>query len=318
MSVLVLGSANLDLVYEVERIPRPGETLLAKGFSQHPGGKGNNQATAAARAGAAVSFIAAMGHDEAADTLTASLRQSKVETLVRGASDPTGTALITVDGSAENTIVVNSGANGQLTNLTDNEAAAVAGADILLLQLEIPLDTVIAGARAAHRGNTGVVLNAAPFRPLPMALLDEVDLLVVNEHEARLLNQDDDDQTDDQAGSSAITVEQAGRLAGDLLRLVPAVVITLGQQGAIVQARDIDAVHVPGKDVTAVDTTGAGDTFCGALAAALDTAPAGWSGAGIVSAAEFATAAAALSVQQSGAVPSIPTREEIDHFSSSH
>lgn len=315
MSVVVLGSANLDLVYEVERIPRPGETLLANGFAQHPGGKGNNQATAAARAGAAVSFIAAMGHDEAAETILSSLRHSRVENMVRRTAAPTGTALITVDDSAENTIIVNSGANSELTHLTEDEAATIAGADILLLQLEIPLETVIAGARAAHRTSTRVVLNAAPIRPLPPALLNYVDLLVVNEHEARLVNQASDD---DSTVSSAITLEEAAALAGNLLRLVPAVVVTLGPQGAIVQTRDMEAVHVPGEQVTAVDTTGAGDTFCGALAAALDSMPAGWLADALVSAAKFATAAAALSVQRTGAVPSIPTREEINHFRSSH
>jgi ribokinase len=148
----------------------------------------------------------------------------------------------------------------------------------VVLQLEIPLDTVVGAARAA----TGtVVLNAAPARALPRALLDAVDLLVVNEHEATLL--------------------------GDLLDVVPAVVITLGAEGAEVRA-DGESTRVPGRAVEVVDTTGAGDTFCGALAARLDD------GAPLVAATRFATAAAALSVRRAGAVPAIPTREEIDHF----
>lgn len=312
MSIVVLGSANLDLVYEVDRIPRPGETLLASGSAQHPGGKGNNQAAAAGRAGGVVSFIAAVGQDEAAETILAELRRAQVKDLVRRVPATTGTAFITVSHSGQNAIVVNSGANAWLTDLTDNESDAIAGANILLLQLEIPLETVIAGAKAARNASTLVVLNAAPIRALPPELLNHVDVLVVNEHEGRLINEaGDPDQSAD------ITVAEATLLAGELLRLVPTVIITLGSQGAIVQNRQMEAVHVPGEEVHAVDTTGAGDTFCGALATSLDEIPAGSTDSALVSAVRFATAAATLSVQRPGAVPSIPSRKEIDHFRSS-
>lgn len=311
MSIVVLGSANLDLVYEVDRIPRPGETLLASGSAQHAGGKGNNQASAAGRAGGVVSFIAAVGQDEAAETILAELRRAQVKDLVRRVPATTGTAFITVSHSGQNAIVVNSGANAWLTDLTDDESDAITGANILLLQLEIPLETVIAGAKAARNASTLVVLNAAPIRALPPELLHHVDVLVVNEHEARLINEAcDPDQSAD------ITVAEATLLAGELLRLVPTVIITLGSQGAIVQNRQMEAVHVPGEEVHAVDTTGAGDTFCGALATALDEIPTGSTDSGLVSAVRFATAAATLSVQRAGAGPSIPSRKEIDHFRS--
>jgi ribokinase len=305
VSVVVVGSANIDLVSRVERIPAPGETVLSTGFATHPGGKGNNQATAAARAGAATTFVGAFGDDEHGARLRASLTADGVRLLVRSCPEPTGTALIAVSAAGENSIAVNPGANATLTDLTDDERTAIAAADIVLLQLEIPLDTVLDAARAA---SGTVVLNAAPARELPGELLDAVDLLVVNEHEAALLG------------------------GGDrLLAAVPAVVVTLGADGALVHVRGADALRVPGIPVDAVDTTGAGDTFCGALVARLDELsgppvdragpraartsrrqPAGVTAGALEAATLFATTAAALSVQRPGAVPSIPTRAEID------
>jgi ribokinase len=281
MSVVVVGSGNLDLVSQVERIPGPGETVLSTGFATHAGGKGNNQATAAARAGADTTFVGAFGDDEPGARLRAGLAADGVTLLVRTVPEPTGTALIAVSAAGENSIVVNPGANAALRDLTAEERAAVAGAGIVLLQLEIPLETVVEAVRAA----TGtMVLNAAPAHPLPAAVLDAVDVLVVNEHEAALLGG-----------------------ADHLLTTVPALVITLGAQGALVRTR-AEATHVPGIPVDVVDTTGAGDTFCGALAARLDE------GAPLPDATRFATVAAALSVRRAGAVPAIPTREEIDDF----
>lgn len=285
MCVLIVGSGNVDLVSQVERIPWPGETVLSTGFATHAGGKGNNQATAAARAGADTTFIGAFGDDDNGARLLASLKESGVHTLVRTSTEPTGTALITVARTGENAIVVNAGANATLTALTEQERATIAAADIVLMQLEIPLDTVVEVAKAA----TGmVVLNAAPAQPLPHELLEAVALLVVNEHEAASLGG-----------------------ADRLLEFVPRLVVTLGAKGALVRTRDT-AVRVPGIPVEVVDTTGAGDAFCGALAAKLDE------GAQLEAAVRFATAAAALSVGRAGAVPAIPTREEIDDFHASH
>lgn len=309
MSVVVLGSANLDLVYVVDRIPSPGETVLANGFASYPGGKGNNQVTAVARAGADVTFIAALGTDAAADPLLTSLRAAGVHDLIRRIDEPTGTALITVDTSAENTIVVDSGANAKLVDLTDAELSAIGEAGFLLLQLETPLSTVLAAARHAKAAGTYVVLNAAPIRDLPQDLLDAVDLLIVNEHEADLLAA----QLDPGRTSVPVTADEAARLAGELVRSVPAVILTLGPEGAVVLERGSEtATHVPGIRVTAVDTTGAGDTFCGALVAALDRSP------DLDDATRFATAAAALSVQRAGAVPSIPLEKEISDFRATH
>lgn len=285
MSVVIVGSGNVDLVSQVERIPSPGETVLSTGFATHAGGKGNNQATAAARAAASTTFIGAFGDDDNGARLRASLTDSGAHPLVRTSTEPTGTALIVVAESGENSIVVNAGANATLTHLTEDERLAIADATIVLLQLEIPLDTVIEAARVA----TGlVVLNAAPARQLPRDLLDTVDLLVVNEHEAELLGG-----------------------ADELRTVVPQLVVTLGASGAVIYTRETTSVVV-GIRVEVVDTTGAGDTFCGALVAKLDE------GATLDDAVGFATAAAALSVGRAGAVPAIPTRQEIDDFHANH
>jgi ribokinase len=281
--VIVVGSANLDLVYRVHALPAPGETVLATGAAKHPGGKGNNQVIAVARAGAPATFLAAIGADADGDLLVAALEQAGVTLLLRRPATPTGTALITVDDAAENSIVVNSGANNDLIDLTDEERTAVASASILLMQLETPLPTVIAAAAAARAAGTTVVLNAAPFRPLPPELLALVDLLIVNEVEA-----------------AAVGEEQ--------LAQVPECVVTLGARGAVVRDRTGVSTAVASPKVDAVDTTGAGDTFCGALVAALGD------GLGLAAAARFAVAAAALSVQREGAVSSIPTRAVIDEF----
>ncbi len=285
MSVLIVGSGNVDLVSRVERIPVPGETVLSTGFATHAGGKGNNQATAAARAHAHTTFVGAFGADDNGTRLLTSLRESGVRPLVRTSTEPTGTAMITVASTGENAIVVNPGANATLTDLTEDERNAIAEATIVLLQLEIPLETVI---EAAHAATGTVVLNAAPARPLPRDLLDAVDLLVVNEHEAELLGG-----------------------ADELRTIVPRLVVTLGAAGAVIHTRETTTT-VAGIRVEVVDTTGAGDTFCGALVAKLDE------GTALHEAVGFATAAAALSVGRPGAVPAIPTREEIDDFHANH
>lgn len=302
--IVVLGSANLDLVYRVDRIPAPGETVLASGAAQHPGGKGNNQVIAVARAGAAVSFIAALGADAAAGLLRETLRKAGVVDLAREVDGQTGTALITVDDAAENTIVVNSGANAQLRGLSGAEREAIAAASLLLMQLEIPIETIIEGARAAAASGTAVILNAAPARALPDDLVGLIDVLIVNEHEALLVA---GSLRDAPALPSAVTVETAPRAGKALLAAARAVVITLGGDGAVVVDRT-GAVHVPAPSVVAVDTTGAGDTLCGVLTAGLAE------GMTLVDATTFAVHAAALSVQRDGAVPSIPSRSDIEEF----
>jgi ribokinase len=284
--VIVVGSANVDQVFSVERIPRPGETVLSQGFAIARGGKGQNQAVAAARAGAATTFIAAVGSDAFGEMTSDGLAEDGIDaSRLRRGSSATGTALIAVDGGGENTIIVESGANSDLVDLNDEECAAITAASVLLLQLEVPLETVIAAADAARGSSTITVLNAAPIRDLPPELLASVDVLVVNEHEAAHILR---------------------ARAGALTDLVPVVVQTLGAAGAVLYRRGEPDVSVPAPTVAAVDATGAGDTFCGAFVAALAE------GQDAESALRFAVTAGSLSVQVHGAVPSIPYRVAID------
>ena len=257
---------------------------------------------AVARAGAEVDFIAAIGQDAAGEQLVSVLHASGVGDRIRRVAEPTGMALITVEDSGQNTIIVHSGANSALLRLTAAERDAIADADYLLLQLETPLDTVVAAARAAAAASTRVVLNASPIRELPEDLLKAVDVLLVNEFEAVALAGRPQQQVE-------LSVGGAQDLAVSLLDTFEAVVITLGDRGAVVaEAATKDAVHVPAARVTAVDTTGAGDTFAGALVAALSR------GESLIDAARFASAAGALAVGRMGAVPSIPARADIEAF----
>ncbi|NYF10416.1 ribokinase [Leifsonia sp. AK011] len=284
--VCVVGSANVDQVYSLERIPSPGETVLASGFATARGGKGQNQAVAAARAGAVVSFIGAVGTDSFGEMTSAGLIEDGIDiSRLRRVASPTGTAIIAVDAAGENTIIVDSGANATV-HVEDADRAAIAQSDVLLLQLEIPLPTVLEAAIAARTAGTTAILNAAPMAPLSREVLASVDVLVVNEHEAAQLS------------------SESG--VGDLTELVPTVVVTLGGAGAELHERGAGVVHVPAPSVSVVDSTGAGDTFCGAFAAAVGE------GSEPRDALRFAVAAASLSVQREGAVPSIPTRAEID------
>jgi len=284
--VIVVGSANVDQVFSVERIPQPGETVMSTGLAIVRGGKGQNQAVAAARAGATTTFVAARGTDSFGDLTETGLREDGIDvTHLRTVDAPTGTALIAVDRGGENSIIVEGGANSHLVDLTEDEKTAITAASVLLLQLEVPLETVVAAARAAASTSTITVLNAAPIRDLPDELLRDLNILVVNEHEAAHL--------------------LAAR-PGTITDLVPTVVQTLGAAGAVLYRRGEPDVSVPAPTVTAVDATGAGDTFCGAFAAALAE------GQDAVSALRFAVTAGSLSVQAHGAVPSIPLRAAID------
>ncbi|MDD9207656.1 ribokinase [Georgenia sp. 10Sc9-8] len=285
--VAVVGSANIDLVVPVDHHPVPGETVLGGTLRRSPGGKGANQAVAAARAGQAdTSFVAALGRDEHADILLRSLDDAGVRTdVVRRTDSPTGTALITVSADGENAIVVAPGANADLGAPEGEARDRVAQADVVLAQLEIPLDAVLGAARARRSGAL-LVLNAAPPAELTAEVWDAVDVLVVNEHEARAL-----------AGSEH---DDARAAADDLTARVGTVVLTLGAAGCVVLQHDADPVTVAAPTVSAVDTTGAGDTFCGVLAAALAQ------GAGTVPAARRAVAAGALAVTRHGAQEAVP------------
>ncbi|MFJ6983528.1 MULTISPECIES: ribokinase [unclassified Streptomyces] len=289
--IVVLGSTNMDLVAYVARAPRRGETVTGREFRTIPGGKGANQATAAAHAGGVVSLIGAVGHDSFGARLRSTLEHAGVNTdHLRTVEFPSGTAHIVVDDEGGNAIVVVPGANGTVDHLAPGDEALIASASALLLQLEIPLPAVVAGARAARAHGVRTILTPSPAQPLPPELLAATDLLVPNEHEAAALT----GRADPREAASA------------LLDAVPEVVVTLGASGSLYAARGAEPFTVPAPRVTAVDSTGAGDTFVGALAVALgEDRP-------VRDALTWAAAAAALSVQRAGASASMPYRAEID------
>ncbi|MFF7932563.1 ribokinase [Streptomyces sp. SAI-126] len=289
--IAVLGSTNMDLVAYVEKAPRRGETVSGREFRTIPGGKGANQAIAAARAGATVSMIGAVGNDGFGTRLRSTLEHSGVTTdHLRTVEGPTGTAHIVVDDEGGNAIVVVPGANGTVDHLVPGDEGLIASADALLLQLEIPLAAVLAGAQKARSHGVRTILTPAPVQPLPPELLAATDLLVPNEHEAATLT----GRTDPFAAGTA------------LLDRVPRVVITLGAAGSLYLTRDAEPLVVPAPRVTAVDSTGAGDTYVGTLAVALgEERP-------IREAMAWAATAAALSVQREGASASMPYRSEIE------
>ncbi|MEU6880697.1 ribokinase [Streptomyces sp. NPDC046712] len=290
-SIVVLGSTNMDLVAFVPKAPARGETVTGREFRTIPGGKGANQAVAAARAGADVSMIGAVGTDDFGVRLRAALEGAGVETdLLRTAEGPSGTAHIVVDDEGGNAIVVVPGANGTVTSLSHGDEALIGTADALLLQLELPLSAVTAGAATARRLGVRTVLTPAPAQPLPPELLAATDLLVPNEHEAAALT----------------GIADPHAAAAALLAQVPEVVITLGAAGSLHAARGSEPFTVPAPRVRAVDTTAAGDTFVGALAVALGE------GRPVRDALAWASTAAALSVQHEGASSSMPYRSEID------
>ncbi|WP_217237288.1 ribokinase [Streptomyces sp. AC555_RSS877] len=289
--IVVLGSTNMDLVAYVEKAPQRGETVTGREYRTIPGGKGANQAIAAARAGATVSMIGAVGNDAFGARLRSTLEHSGVNTdHLRTTEGPSGTAHIVVDDEGGNAIVVIPGANGTVDHLAPGDEGLIASAYALLLQLEIPLAAVLAGARAARDHGVRTVLTPAPAQPLPPELLAATDLLVPNEHEAAALT----GLTDPHSAAAA------------LLERVPEVVVTLGAAGSRYAARGAEPFTVPAPRVTAVDSTGAGDTFVGALAVALGE------GRPKREALEWAATAAALSVQRPGASASMPYRSEIE------
>jgi ribokinase len=299
VSVCIVGSINLDRVLRVPRIPAPGETLLGSAVLTFPGGKGNNQAVAAARSGADVVLVGALGRDADAESLLDGMRAAGVEPLIRRVDRPTGTAWIVVGNDGENTIVVVPGANAALDGLAEGELAAVREARVVLLQQEIPVSTVRAAAAAAAEAGATVVLNAAPSRPRDDLPWDAVSVLVVNEHEA---------------GDLVGDAERPEAAVEALLALVPAVVVTLGGDGAVVAVRDAEPQRLPARSVPVTDTTGAGDAFCGALAAELDRSGVrGVPGVEpLVAAARYASDVAALAVQREGAQAGTPTRAEVE------
>ena len=302
--IVVVGSFNMDLVVRLPTIPRPGETLLGGVFATYPGGKGSNQAVAAARLGGEVTMIGRVGADVFGDQLLSLARSEGIDTRFVGI-DPhkaTGVALIEVDAQGQNSIAVASGANFTLT------AADVASAfahlervDLLVMPLETPIDTIVTAAELARKAGAQVVLNPAPAQHLSPELLKNVDILIPNEHEAAFM-----------AGIEIRSSQDAHQAAAHLLRSGPrSVIITMGRHGALIaEAAQPESVYTQTSafSVKAVDTTAAGDAFVGALAVALGE------GLSLTDAARFASAAAAISVTQVGAQPSLPTRAEVREF----
>ncbi|WP_084468794.1 ribokinase [Nocardiopsis trehalosi] len=291
--IAVFGSINMDLVAYVDAAPASGETVAGTGFAQVPGGKGANQAVAAARAGGDVVFLGAVGDDAFGTQLRTNLVDSGVEVSgLRTVPGPSGVAHIVVEGSGANSIIIVAGANAAMTGVGDADRRLLAGSAALLLQLELPMEGVVAAARAGREAGVPTVLTPAPARDLPDELVELVDLMVPNQHEA-----------------AAITGEADPRTAlAALLRRVPEAIVTLGEDGSLYGRRGADPLHVPARTVRAVDTTAAGDTFCGAFAVARAE------GRAPQDALRFASAASALSVQRRGASTSMPERSEIEGF----
>ena len=287
--VLIAGSANLDFVVRAAHIPAPGETVLGHDLQTFPGGKGANQAVACARAGdARTAMVLALGRDAYAQPLKASLQNAGVLLHAQEFDDvASGTAFICVSDDAQNAITVAPGANARLLA---THLPALAGYQFLLMQLEIPLATVIESARLARAAGLQVALNAAPAQALPQELLALVDLLIVNEGELRAISQRQDSIVQAMAALPCRTI-----------------VVTLGARGAV--ARQDERLHYQcGFAVQAVDTTGAGDTFCGVLIAQLAA------GQAMAQALQFAGAAAALCCTKAGAQASVPQASEVSAF----
>lgn len=300
-SILVIGSSNTDMVIKADHLPEPGETILGGTFFMNPGGKGANQAVAAARLGGKVTFIGKTGNDIFGRQARQLFEEEGINTqyLVSDPKNPSGVALITVDKNAENCIVVASGANAALVPKDLKKAEQeIISSSIILMQLEIPLETVSWVASIAAEHKVKVILNPAPARELPPELIQNVSIITPNKTEAEML--------------SGVKVKDlhSAKEAGNVLRSmgVEIVIITLGVKGALVITNDILQL-VPAPFVEAVDTTAAGDVFNGALAVAMAE------GMPVLEAVSFACNAAAVSVTRMGAQSSAPFRNELDAFS---
>ena len=296
--IVVIGSCNTDMVINTERLPRPGETIIGGSFFMNAGGKGANQAVAAARLGGDVCFVAKVGNDHFGSHAIEQYKAEgiDVQQISIDSEQPSGVALIMVDNKGENCIAVASGANALLSPEEINRAEeAIDNGDIALMQLETPIETVEYAASMAHSKGKKVILNPAPALPLPETLLKNLYMIIANETEAEFIS-----------GIRITDMESVCR-AADIIgdKGVENVVITLGSKGAFI--KENGAYHkVPALKVKAVDATAAGDTFCGALCVALAEEK------GILEAVEFANRCAAITVTRMGAQSSLPYRSEVD------
>ena len=296
--IAVVGSSNTDMVVKVKHLPAPGETVLGGEFVMAAGGKGANQAVAAARLGAQVTLVARIGQDLFGEAALAGFESEGINTEHIGVEPnmASGVALIAVDAAGENSIAVASGANARLSTADVERAReAIEAADVLLLQLEVPLETVSAAIKVAHRAGVRVILNPAPApsKALPAELLKRIDVLTPNENEVRGLAQDRANPE-----LAAQTLLQQG---------VGAVIVTLGAQGALITTQEREQL-IPTFKVDVVDTTAAGDAFNGGLAVALSQ------GKQLSEAVRFANACGALAVTRIGAQTSLPTLNAVEDF----
>lgn len=298
--LVVLGSINADHILNINHFPQPGETVIGQQYKVAFGGKGANQAVAAGRSGADIAFIACVGADDMGERIRQQLATDRIDTqpIEAIADSTTGVALIFVNAEGENVIGIDAGANAAVTpDYLNRYRQRVIDADALLMQLESPLETVIAAAKLAKQHQTQVILNPAPACELPDELLAMIDMITPNETEAQLLT------------GIAVNNEADADRAANILhdKGIGCVIITLGSRGVWLSENGKGKL-VPGFKVKAVDTIAAGDTFNGALVTAL------LEGKMMSDAVRFAHAAAAIAVTRSGAQPSVPWREEIDAF----
>lgn len=294
--ILVIGSSNTDMTVRSATLPKPGETVLGGDFRMGPGGKGANQAVAARLLGGDVTFVCKLGRDMFGEGASKHYESCGLDTSkILWSDKPSGVALITVDSKAENSIVVASGANADVTvSDIDSVAEIIKSSGILLLQLEIPMDAVVRAAEIAFEAGVQVVLNPAPATSLPAELLKCVSILIPNETEASAIS-----------GIDINNLETASAAAERLKGMgVREVIITMGSRGSMVC--DGECTFVPAVKVNAVDTTAAGDTFCGGVCVALSE------GKALSEAVKFATAASSIAVQRPGAQDSVPSRREVD------
>lgn len=296
----VLGSINVDHVIRVPYFPKAGETLTGYDYQIAFGGKGANQAVAAARLGANVQFIGAIGQDQIGHTMRDAFAQDGIDitAIEEIPNQSTGLAMIQVADSGENSIVISAGANGELSpELVEKHQAIIAQADMLLMQLESPIEAVTLAAKLAKQAKTKVALNPAPAQPLPQSLLSLVDMITPNETEAEILT------------GVKVVDEQTAALAADKFHQVgiETVLITLGAKGVYVSEKGNGQI-IAGFRVQAIDTTAAGDTFNGGLVTAL------LEGKTLSESIRFAHAAAAISVTRMGAQTAIPMRKEVEDF----
>ena len=298
-NILVVGSLNADLVVRAPRFPQPGETISGEDLQVIPGGKGANQAVAAARLGMHVSMLGRVGRDNFGDFLLDNLQSNHVNAqLVQRDEASTGTATILVDGNGQNSIVLSPGANGKVS-VADVEHASFSDFSLLLLQLEIPIPTVLRAALRAREHGLRVILNPAPARPLPDDLIALADFLIPNETELSLLT-----------GMDVTDIPSAEAAARILLeRGVKTVIVTLGSKGALI-VDGVTSTHVSTFRVDVVDTTAAGDAFIGGFASAL------LENKSLKNAVRYGCACGALATTKFGAQPSLPTEEDVEEFMS--